>query len=191
MNNFLLGSDGRMRVIKLPSFTKEQVMHLYYEENLGQREVGLRLGVTRKAIRWWMKRWGLVRRPPTRPLSREGDRRVEKRGYVKVWLSSNSPFFPMTKRRRKSPTTSYVPEHRLVMAKHLGRCLQSWEIVHHKDGIRNHNDISNLALVTMNEHDTGYGAGYRQGYQDGQATELRELRAQIKLLQWQVKEGAI
>jgi len=67
-------------------------------------------------------------------------------GYVKIKLTPNDFFFPMAGIDR------YVLEHRLVMAKHLGRCLHRWEIVHHKNGIRDNNGIENLQLVSDDKH---------------------------------------
>lgn len=43
-------------------------------------------------------------------------------------------------------------EHRVVMECHLGRRLHRWEIVHHKDGNRHNNQVSNLELMTQSDH---------------------------------------
>jgi len=76
----------------------------------------------------------------------KGERLKDSSGYILVRLPFNDFFRSMANGR------SYVLEHRLVMAKYLGRNLQSWELVHHKNHIRDDNRIENLQLVTDDRH---------------------------------------
>lgn len=104
--------------------------------------------------------------------------RFKTQGYIKVKLQPDDFFYPMTSR-------GYVFEHRLVMAQHLGRCLQVWELVHHKNGIKDDNRIENLTLTTngshLLEHSKGYQDGYKKGYSDGKDKRIRELELALKV----------
>jgi len=128
---------------------------------------------------------GIAERGANNPFWK-GGRRKNSKGYIEVLLQPDDFFFQMKDKR------GYVLEHRLVMAKKLGRCLAPWELVHHKDGIKDHNVKENLDMTTSGshiiEHNKGYRDGYRQGFIDGQSREIQELKQQIKLLQWHINE---
>lgn len=76
---------------------------------------------------------------------KDGQYRID--GYRLIKLKPNDFFCPMVTKN------GYVFEHRIVMAKSLGRCLQPWERVHHRNGIRDDNRIENLRLVVRGTHD--------------------------------------
>ena len=91
-------------------------------------------------------------------------------GYVRVSIYPPDPLVCMGGKNH------WVTEHRLVMARHLGRPLTSKEIVHHLNGVRNDNRIENLVLTTLkkHEHRTLYWA---------QAKKIKELEDELSLLQ--------
>ena len=76
----------------------------------------------------------------------KGGRTRHSNGYILIWINSMSPFAKMRDHH------NYIEEHRLVMAKHLGRYLEFWEWVHHINGIKTDNRIENLELMDKNKH---------------------------------------
>jgi hypothetical protein len=86
----------------------------------------------------------------------KGGRRVTEDGYVLVLVYPEDPFYPMA--QTISDGSRYCLEHRLVMARHLGRLLTEDETVHHVDDRdRQNNHISNLQLRQGNH---GKGAAF-------------------------------
>lgn len=116
----------------------------------------------------------------------KGGKHKTSQGYINIYLQPDDFFYPMAWQ------DGYVLEHRLVMAKKLGRCLQNWERVHHK-GIRYGSDIrnksdnleDNLELQGsqgehIKEHLEGYQKGYQKGLVDGRLKQIQELRKQLR-----------
>ncbi len=74
-------------------------------------------------------------------------------GYLMVRININDPYWPMVNRMGLSPgKNGYVMEHRLIVAKNLGRCLTLDEVVHHLNGIRDDNRLANLVLLSDMQH---------------------------------------
>lgn len=70
-----------------------------------------------------------------------GGIRKDKNGYIEIWVHPNDCYAPMASKHH------YCYEHRLVIAKHLGRCLLPWEVVHHINGNKHDNRLENLELL--------------------------------------------
>ena len=102
----------------------------------------------------------------------KGGRITVRGGYISVLVLGGDFFFPMANKR-------YVLEHRLVVAKHLHRCLLPWETVHHKNGIKNDNRLENLELLpNRSKHNT-----FVQLHLQKQAKQIKELQARVTLLE--------
>ena len=68
----------------------------------------------------------------------KGGRNISVAGYVRILIPG---------------TGSYQFEHRMVMENHLGRKLETWECVHHKNGNRQDNRFKNLEIMIKQKHD--------------------------------------
>lgn len=105
-----------------------------------------------------------------------GGRQVLRNGYVMVTLSPDDPYAAMGSAKRHRA----VYEHRYVMAKHLGRLLEPWEEVHHKNHDKQDNRIENLEVHSKADHAFGHAQArlYIQRIAELEA-EIQELRARI------------
>lgn len=94
-------------------------------------------------------------------------------GYIFIWISSNDPFYSMHVQGK-----NYILEHRLIMAHYLNRCLEPWEIIHHKNGIKDDNRLENLELLSRKSHLPSMG---QQRY-------IKKLEEEIKILEKENKK---
>jgi len=110
--------------------------------------------------------------------SYKGHKKITSDGYVSVSMKSlrgTSDYELAEPMSYKNGNIKRILEHRLVMARKLVRPLNIGEIVHHKNGVKTDNTISNLELLTTTSHHKGHGDYYYQMWQKT-LSELNELK---------------
>jgi len=105
------------------------------------------------------KRWNSTRKTVTK-------------SGIRVYVTPDHPFFAMA--HKCAVNQHAVLEHRLVMAEHIGRCLEPWEVVHHIDGDNCNNSLENLLLLPHRAMHSAYTL---------LQVQLRQLEARITLLE--------
>lgn len=126
----------------------QREMRRLYESGASVRKISIASGYNPRHVRRVL---GISQRPQSAVRgeghhSWKGGRTVTSGGYTAVKVTPDDPMFVMANKRKNRPSENYVLEHRLVMARALGRPLEYHETVHHIDGDITHNDLSNLQL---------------------------------------------
>lgn len=121
----------------------EEIVRLYVEEKLSQLHIANKVGSSQPVISRVLREQGVrVEKQASGPNNGSwiNGRSTTEGGYVQVKIYSDDPLSVMCNRQ------GYVLEHRLAMARYLGRPLADYETVHHIDGNHSNNEISNLQL---------------------------------------------
>lgn len=111
---------------------------------------------------------------------RGGPTRTHGSGYVLVTIQEvPDDLLPMYRQMQRSGQP--LLEHRWNMAKHLGRALESFELVDHKNGVKSDNEIDNLRLYIRGKQQPGSSNGYGTYYHEWQMAlkQVRDLEAKL------------
>lgn len=122
---------------------RKEIVRLHDEENWSQKQIAVKFGSSAPMIGRFLREM----RIQTRTFGCKGSEhaswnggRVKIGGYAAVLVDRDDPMQCMAHH------TGYVMEHRLVMARAIGRPLTEHETVHHLDDNKLNNALSNLQL---------------------------------------------
>lgn len=131
---------------------KNYLKKLYYDELLSINKIAKKLNVSTNVIRKYFKKYNMKFRNTNESRkiavignknpNWKGGKLLKRNGYIQIYM----PEHPQCNSR------GYIYEHRLIMEKNIGRYLEKYEVVHHIDFNKCNNNISNLMIVTPQEH---------------------------------------
>ncbi|WP_202973980.1 HNH endonuclease [Fimbriiglobus ruber] len=126
-----------------PDLTSDQLETIkrLHADGMGQTQISIEIRRSQTFVSHAMKKHGIA---PHRPMNYTHGMwkggKLQSGKYFAVLLDRNDPYYAMAR------SGGYVMEHRIVMARHLGRPLTPTETVHHINGDSTDNRIENLQL---------------------------------------------
>lgn len=135
---------GGTLIAVTPALTDEEkatVLQLR-ADGVSQMDISLRLNRSQSAVSRYLRSQGQFYEPMrgSGHSMWKGGRFASGGGYIQCWVAADDPVAEMRN------VQGYVAEHRLVMARKLGRPLRRTETVHHINGDHKDNRIENLQL---------------------------------------------
>lgn len=141
-----------------------EIADMYVSEKMSIPEISEKTGYALSTIRFRLKKLGVLRtrkeslilagsKGKKRTFSTKWKENLKasliRRGelYSKGMSVKKDGYIEYTRGENK-----YRSVHVVAMEKNIGRKLNSNEVVHHIDGNKSNNDLSNLALMTRSEH---------------------------------------
>lgn len=136
-------SGGSLRLNPSPTATADEIEQIvkFRGGGLSQAKIAVRLGRSQSFVSSIYRRLGIIdeKRTGAAHGSWKGGR-AEAQGYWRVKLEPSDPMISMAN------VHGYVLEHRVVLARKLGRPLRPDETVHHVNGDKKDNRPENLQL---------------------------------------------
>lgn len=123
-----------------PRYTPNQESQIIraYQSGKTTLEVGHEFDCSDETVRRILIRNNM--RPRLKGHIWQGKRMISTKGYVLISVRPDDELSCMMNKANQ------VAEHRIIMARHLGRPLTNNETVHHINGVRDDNRIENLQL---------------------------------------------
>ncbi|MCR4307676.1 MAG: HNH endonuclease [Candidatus Berkelbacteria bacterium] len=151
--------------------TKSTLKTKYVQTNKSVLQVAKELGVSHKVVRRYLKKYGFKirsisevmtgrklspahREKVIKTLSSYGDQTGEKNHRWKGGRTTSGGGYIWIKKldHPNKNAQGYVPEHRLIIEKEIGRYLLPDEHIHHINENKQDNRLENLRIVSPQEH---------------------------------------